>query len=94
MPKEEFFSVKADINLWTERILSSYQTRTGEVQPIVSHPIGSARVWRDAIQQNVLLILQSPTGTETTFSLPIEIAQGLAGELAHVVEQTQPSPMT
>jgi hypothetical protein len=56
MSKEEFSSLKAQMNLWTERRLLEYQTRSGEVRQIVSHPIAWADVWPDAIQENVLLI--------------------------------------
>jgi hypothetical protein len=94
MTKEEFFSLRAQLNLWTERIQSQFQTRTGEVKQIVSHPIAEVRVWPDAIQQNVLLILQLPSGTQTIFSLPIPVAQHLAVALPHVVGLMHPSPMT
>ena len=55
--KEEFFNLRAQMNLWTERRLLEYQARSGEVRQIVSHPIAWADVWPDAIQENVLLIL-------------------------------------
>ena len=53
MSKEEFFSLRAQMNLWTERRLLEYQVASGEVRQIVSHPIAWADVWPDAIQENV-----------------------------------------
>ncbi|HVI14553.1 MAG TPA: hypothetical protein VM822_16960 [Pseudolabrys sp.] len=91
MSKEEFFSLRAQMNLWTERRLLEFQPRSGEVRQIVSHPIAWADVWPDAIQENVLLIL-SLTETQVVFSLPIPIASGLVGALARVLSEMQPSP--
>lgn len=91
MSKEEFFSLRAQMNLWTERRLLEFQARSGEVRRIVSHPIAWADVWPDAIQENVLLIL-SLTETQVVFSLPIPIASGLVGALARVLSEMQPSP--
>jgi hypothetical protein len=91
MSKEEFFSLRAQMNLWTERRLLEFQARSGEVRQIVSHPIAWADVWPDAIQENVLLIL-SLTETQVVFSLPIPIASGLVGALARVLSEMQPSP--
>jgi hypothetical protein len=51
MSKEEFYSLRAQINLWTERKQSQFQARAGEVQQIVSHWIAWADVWPDAIQE-------------------------------------------
>jgi hypothetical protein len=90
---EEFHSLKAQLNFWSERILSQFQTRTGEVTPIVSHPIAQVGIWPDAIQENVLLILTFPSGSQTAFSLPIPIAQNLAEAVPHVLAQIQSSPM-
>ena len=91
MSNEEFFSLRAQMNLLTERRLLEYQARSGEVRQIVSHPIAWADVWPDAIQENVLLIL-SLTETQVVFSLPIPIAGGLVGALARVLSEMQPSP--
>jgi len=91
MSKEEFFSLRAYLNLWTERMLSQFQERTGEVRQIVSHPIAEAVVWPDAIQENVLLTLTAPAGAQVVFSLPIPIASGLVGGLARVLSEMQPS---
>jgi hypothetical protein len=86
MSKEEFFSLRAQMNLWTERRLLEFQARSGEVRQIIAW----ADVWPDAIQENVLLIL-SLTETQVVFSLPIPIASGLVDALARVREM-QPSP--
>ena len=91
MSKEEFFSLRAQMNLWTERRLLEFQTRSGEMRQIVSHPIAWADVWPDAIQENVLLIL-SLTETQVVFSLPIPIADGLVGALERVLSLMQTGP--
>ena len=92
MSKDEFFSLRAHLNLWTERMLSEFQARSGEVQQIVSHPIAEAVVWPDAIQENVLLTLTAEAGAQVVYSLPIQIASGLAGGLTRVLSEMQPSP--
>jgi hypothetical protein len=93
MSKEEFFSLKTRIKLWTDRILSRFQARTGEVQPIVSHLIAQVGVWPDAIQENVLLTLTTAAGTTVTFSLPIPVAGVLAEALPRVLTQIPQGPM-
>jgi hypothetical protein len=94
MSKEEFFSLKAQFNLWSERTLSQFQARTGEVKAIVSHSIAKVAVWPDAIQENVLLTLTSTAGTQIIFSLPILVAEGLAVALPGVLARMHPSSMT
>jgi hypothetical protein len=91
MSKEEFFSLRSQMNLWTERRSLEYRARSGEVRQIVSHPIAWADVWPDAIQENVLLIL-TLTETQVVFSLPIPIAGGLVGALERVLSLMQTGP--
>ena len=91
MSKEEFFSLRAQMNLRTERRLLEYQVASGEVRQIVSHPIAWADVWPDAIQENVLLIL-TLTETQVVFSLPIPIAGGLVGALERVLSLIRSGP--
>ena len=87
MSKEVFFSLRSQMNLWTERSLLEYQARSGEVRQIIAW----ADVWPDAIQENVLLIL-SLTETQVVFSLPIPIADGLVGALERVLSLMQTGP--
>jgi hypothetical protein len=91
LTKEEFFGLKDQINFWTDRALSQFQTRTGEVRPIVSLPIAEVAVWPDAIQENVLLTLTSPSGPQMTLSLPIPVARELSLALPHVLAHIHPS---
>jgi hypothetical protein len=91
LSKPEFFSLRLQMNLWTERILSQLRGRTGELQSIVSHQIAEAGVWPDAIQENVLLTLTTSGETKATFSLPIGVAQVLAGALSRALSLMQPS---
>jgi hypothetical protein len=44
MSKEEFFSLRSQMNLWTERRSLEFQTRSGEMRQIVSHPIAGGRM--------------------------------------------------
>ena len=92
MSKEEFFSLRTQLNLWTDRMLAQFQARTGEVSQIVSHPIATADVWPDAIQENVLLILTTPSRTQLVFSVPIPIAESLAGAIPLVLGRMQSAP--
>lgn len=91
LTREQFFGLKDQINVWTDRTLSQFQTRTGEVRPIVSHAIAEVAVWPDAIQENVLLTLTSPSGPTITFSLPIPVARELSVALPHVLTHIHPS---
>ena len=91
MSKEEFFNLRSQMNLWTERRLLEFQTRSGEMRQIVSHPIAWADVWPDAIQENVLLIL-TLVETQVVFALPIPIAGGLVGALERVLALVQQGP--
>ena len=91
MSREEFFSLRGQMNLWTDRILSQMRGRTGELQSLVSHPIAQVGVWPDAIQENVLLTLTSVGETQVTFSLPIPVAHDLAVALPHALSLMQPS---
>jgi hypothetical protein len=91
MSKEEFFSLRSQMNLWTERRLLEFQTRSGEMRQIASHPIAWADVWPDAIQENVLLIL-TLVETQVVFALPIPIASGLVGALERVLSLIQSGP--
>jgi hypothetical protein len=94
MTSEEFHSLKAQIDLWSDRIHAQFQARTGEAPAIVSHPIASAAgVWPDAIQENVLLTLTSTSGTKTVFSVPKLIAQDLVDALRRILDRMQSSPM-
>ena len=93
MSKEEFFSLKIQMSFWTDRILSEFQARTGEVKSLVTYPIAQGGVWMDAIQENVLLTLTTTGGTDVTFSLPIPLAKKLAEALPHVLSLIRPSPM-
>jgi len=87
---EEFYSLRADLNLWPERMIAEFQARGGEVNKIVSHQIAEAGVWHDAIQANVLLTLTTAGGRAVTFSIPIPVASDLVGALHHVLMQMQP----
>jgi hypothetical protein len=91
LTREQFLGFKDQLNIWTDRALSQFQTRTGAVMPIVSHPIAEAAVSPDAIQQNVLLTLTSPSGPTITFSLPIRVARELSLALPHVLTHMRPS---
>jgi hypothetical protein len=93
LTSEEFHSLKAQINLWSDRIVAEFQARTGTATALVSHQMASAGIWPDAIQENVLLTLTSTAGTQITFSLPKTVAQGLSQALPHVLDRMQSSPM-
>jgi hypothetical protein len=93
MTEAEFHSLKATINLWPERILAQFQETTGEVRPVMSHQIAAADVWPDAMQ-HVLLILTSTSGMRITFSLPNQIAGGLAAALPVVLGRMQSGSIT
>ena len=91
MSEQEFFSLKATIDLWKDRRMSEFQTRTGSAQPIVVHQVAQVGIWPDAIQENVLLTFETPSGTTVTFSLPMPVAGTLSDALPALLAQMRPT---
>jgi hypothetical protein len=81
----EVTSLKATISLWIDRMMSRYQVGSGEVQPIVAHPIAQVRLLPDAVQENVLLTVAAPSGEQVTFSFPLTVADCIVAELPNLV---------
>jgi hypothetical protein len=63
LTEQEPLGLKAKVNLWADCILSQYQARSGHVSSIACVLIAQAAVWPDAIQENILLALTSPSGS-------------------------------
>ncbi len=84
---EDLHGLKAAIDLWTNRKLSSFQTTSGSVQPIVAHPVAKAGLWPDAVQENVLLTVEGPSSGRMTLSVPLSVATRMALELPGLLAQ-------
>jgi hypothetical protein len=82
VPAEQVQGLKAEIDLWSDRRLSALRAASGAVQPIVVHWVGRAAVWPDAVGENVLLMVQGVSGGNVNLSIPLNVADQLAVELA------------
>ena len=82
VPAEQVQGLKAEIDLWSDRRLSALRVASGAVQPIVVHWVGRVGVWPDAVGENVLLMIQGLSGGNVNLSIPLNLADQLAVELA------------
>ena len=87
MSPEDLSGFKAAIALWSDRTMSKMQVGSGPVQPIVAHWVAQARLRPDAVQENVLLTVRTPSGGEMTFSFPLSVADCVAAELPALLEE-------
>lgn len=87
MTPEELHGLKATIDLWTDRNMSSFQTASGSVRPIVVYPVARAGLWPDAVQENVLLTVEGPSSGQMTLSVPLSVAANIALELPGLLAQ-------
>jgi hypothetical protein len=85
MVADDVYSLKAAIDLWTDRKMSSYQVASGAVQPIVAHAIARVGLWPDAVQENVLLIVDGQSGGRMTLSVPLSVARKIVLELPNLL---------
>ena len=88
MSLEEFDRLKATIDLWKDRRLSTYRVAgEGEVRPIVVHAVAKAGLWPDALGENVLLTVEGPSSGQMTLSLPLSVAERMALALPELLAQ-------
>jgi hypothetical protein len=80
LSESEVMGLKETTALWTDRILSRRQATAG-LTAIVAHPVSRSRVLIDALQQNLLLTFEAPSGEQITFEMPPAGAQYLAEEI-------------
>ena len=81
VPAEQVLGLKAEIDLWSDRRMSTLQVASGAVQPILVHWVGRVGVWPDAVGENVLLIVEGLSGGQVNLSIPLYVADRLAVEL-------------
>jgi hypothetical protein len=84
---DELLGLKAQIDLWSSRLLQSLQEKSLSVRPIVVHAVRAADLAMDALQENILLALQAPTGEHMTFELPPEVAAHIATQIPDLLRQ-------
>ena len=65
--------------------MSQFQVAAGPVQPIVAHPVARVRLMPDAVQENILLTVEAPSGEQMTLSFPSLVADRIAGDLIDLV---------
>lgn len=90
----DLWGLKANIDLWADRILSHAQPISGSARAIVSHPVGGVEIAMDALAENLLLTLFAPTGERMTFSLPVSVADYLAAEIPSTLRRAADDPLT
>lgn len=81
---EEFFGPKTTISLWSDRMIQASQEAAGSVQAIVAHPIARVQALPDALQANVLLTVEAPSGEQMTLSFPPTVADFIVSEVGRV----------
>jgi hypothetical protein len=74
-------ALKATIDLWQDRKLLERRVEGGTVEPIIAHQIERIGLIPDALQANVVMTVQTPSGSQMSLSLPLELADWLAAEL-------------
>jgi hypothetical protein len=92
--EQEFWGLKATIELWTDRLMSARQVESGSVQPIVAHPVAQVRLHLDAVQANILLTVAAPSGEQMTLELPPHVAQHLVDEVPPLLAQMSAAKST
>jgi hypothetical protein len=81
--------LKATIDLWPDRKMSSFQVGSASPRKVICHPVDGVGVWPDAVQENVLLSIRT-LSAETTFELPKSQGETLALALQHVLARMGP----
>jgi hypothetical protein len=90
---EETLGFMNTISSWKARHLEQLQVKSGQVQPVVVSQVARFGIGHNALKTDVLLSLAVPTGEQTMFSIPPDLAQGIATQiplvLAAMVEDEQ-----
>jgi len=92
--REEFFGLKTTISLWSDRMIQASRAVSGSVQAIVAHPVGRVRALPDALQENVLLTVEAPSGEQMTLSFPPAVADYVVEEVGRVRDALRPNRST
>jgi hypothetical protein len=86
MSEAELAGLKAAIDLWSDRRMSELQVEPGSgVQAILVHPVARALLQSDAVQENVLLTVEGPSGRQMTLSFPLPLAVELLRRIPGLV---------
>ena len=88
--EDEFPGLKATISLWMDRMIQASQAVSGSVQAVVAHPVARVRALPDALQENVLLTVEAPSGEQMTLSFPPAIADYIVSEVGRVRDELRP----
>jgi hypothetical protein len=85
MRLEEFDGLKATIDLWKDRRLSQFRTRSDEVHAIQVVPVAKVGLWPDAMAANILLTATTPSSAQVTLSIPLSEARTMVEALPRVL---------
>lgn len=88
--RDEFFGLKTTISPWSDRMLQASRAASGSVQTIVAHPIVRVRALPDALQENVLLTVEAPSGEQMTLSFLPAVADYIVAEVGRVRDELRP----
>ena len=87
MSPEELAGLRTTVALWMDRRIANAQVAPGTVRAIVSHLIARIRLLPDAIQANVLMTVEAPSGEAMTLSVPLDMADHLATEIPEILAE-------
>jgi hypothetical protein len=82
MTAADLQGLKATIDLWQDRKISEARVGAGSVQPLVAYQIARIALNTDALEANVVMTVEAPTGRQMHLLLPFPLADWLAAELA------------
>ncbi len=83
----EMFGLHKTISLWSDRMKQASQARSGELHPVIAHPVQQIGLITDALKANVLAIMEAPSGERMIFSLPLPVASYLLETLPAVIQE-------
>lgn len=91
---QEMLGLKGTIDLWSGRMLSQSQAESGQVEPVVAHPVERVQVQPDALNERVLLMLGVAPDAEMTFAVPAAAAEHIAAQIPLVLSHIRTAAKT
>jgi hypothetical protein len=95
LSNEDVLSLAQSAQLLRERILSKRNPAGGEYSAVYATPVVQIGLAPDALGENVLLTLITPSGAQVTFELPPHIVDHLVERLpVHLAKAKAANPST
>ena len=87
----ELIGLKSQLEHWTSQLLQSLQDKSGQVRPLLVHPVAVAAVVPDALREKVLLTVQAPTGERMVLELSRPLAKKVAEDIPALLAEMGPA---